>query len=152
MAKTKFFMDRLEEYAWEYIEECLENTKEQLSNKGDVVDVKERNNPTIDYFLRIWILRTYGKKATMNRGTWYRWLSIKNSRKQTLINNIESTFNALNLNIAANEGKGIAYLKYKFGWTDKTDNRNDNINRNITIEVVPSGTPLSSNEKDINLD
>lgn len=120
MAKTKFFMHKLEEYAWEYIEECLENTKEQLSNKGDVIDIKERNNPTIDFFLRIWILRTYGKKATMNRATWYRWLNMKNTRKQALINDIESTFNALNLNIAANEGKGIAYLKHKFGWTDKS--------------------------------
>lgn len=135
MAKTKFFMNKLEEYSWEYIEECLENTKEQLSNKGDVVDIKERNNPTIDYFLRIWILRTYGKKATMNRATWYRWLDMNNTKKQKLITDIEKTFNALNLNIAANEGKGIAYLKHKFGWVDKTDNKNENINKNYDITM-----------------
>lgn len=147
MAKTKFFMDKLEEYAWEYIEECLENTKEQLSNKGDVIDIKERNNPTIDFFLRIWILRTYGKKATMNRRTWYRWLDMKNTKKQKLITDIESTFNALNLNIAANEGKGIAYLKHKFGWADRTLTDNNHTITGLNINIHQDSPPLANDDK-----
>jgi hypothetical protein len=40
----------------------------------------------------------------------------------------------------------------KYGDKLQTENKNDNINRNITIEVVPSSAPLSNNEKDISLD
>jgi hypothetical protein len=148
MAKTKFFMDKLEEYSWEYIEECLENTKEQLSNKGDIREIKERNNPTIDFFLRIWIPRTYGKKATMNRATWYRWLDMKNKRKKTLIENIEKTFNALNLNIAANEGKGIAYLKHKFGWTDKIESKNEHTGNIISRWATDNDLKQKPNDTD----
>lgn len=38
------------------------------------------------------------------------------------------------------------------GLTEKTDNVNNNTNRNITIEVVKSEAPLSSSEKDIKMD
>lgn len=38
------------------------------------------------------------------------------------------------------------------GLTEKTENRNENINRNITIESVKSETPLSSKEGEIKMD
>jgi hypothetical protein len=38
------------------------------------------------------------------------------------------------------------------GLTEKTENKNENTNRNITIEVKETGVPLAENEKDIKLD
>ena len=38
------------------------------------------------------------------------------------------------------------------GLVEKTDNKNDNTNRNVTVEVLKSDTPIASTEKDISLD
>lgn len=38
------------------------------------------------------------------------------------------------------------------GLTEKVESKNENINRNITIEVKDTGVPLNNNEKDIKLD
>ena len=35
---------------------------------------------------------------------------------------------------------------------EKTDNKNENINLNTTVEIIKSDAPLSNNEKDIKLD
>jgi len=119
MGKTKQFVDRLEQLAWDYIQECINNTKEILSNKGTKEDVKDRHIPTIDYFLNIWIPLNYSKKDTIKRSTYYRWLKWDNTYKQKTIFNIDVWFKSLAGDIVANEGKGIFYAKNKLGWTDK---------------------------------
>ena len=123
MAKNKAFVDRLEELAWQYIQECISHTKQVLSNKGTKEDVKDRHIPTIDYFLNIWIPMNYDKSDTIKRQTYYRWLKWENTYKQKIIQNIDNWFKSLAGDIVANEGKGIFYAKNKLGWTDKTENK-----------------------------
>lgn len=65
MAKTRIFINRLQEYAWEYIEECEQKRKEQLSNKGELVAVADRKMPTIDYFLMYWVPKNYKKRRLL---------------------------------------------------------------------------------------
>ena len=130
MAKDRAFVDRLNEYAWEYIQECISHKKQMLSNKGSLEDVKDRHLPTIQYFLRIWIPLNYSKKDTIKRSTYYRWLKWDNTYKQEVIQNIDDTFEALAVDIVANEGKGIFYAKNKLGMSDKVDS---NVNTNIQI-------------------
>lgn len=153
MAKNKTYLSNLQEYAYKYIDECEAKRKEQLSNKGDIVKIEDRKNPTIDYFLNIWLPKNCKKNKAISRSTYYRWINWGNDEKKRVIEQIDNLFKSLQLDIAANEGKGFQYLKYKFGWTDKTNNvnENNNVNRNINIEVVKSDTPLASNESDINV-
>ena len=124
MAKSKAFVDRLEELAWEYIQECIYYKREVLTNKGTLTDVKDRHIPTIDYFLNIWIPLNYNKKDTIKRSTYYRWLRWDNTYKQEVVQNIDNWFKALAGDIVANEGKGIFYAKNKLGWTDKNEVNN----------------------------
>lgn len=121
MAKTKIFINRLQQYALEYIDECESKRKEQLSNKGEIVGVAERKMPTIDYFLKYWVPKHYKEKATINRATYYRWLNWDNGHKKTVITSIDDLFKAIQIDIVANEGKGLAYIKHKFGWADKSE-------------------------------
>lgn len=124
MAKSKAFVDRLEELAWKYIQECIYYKREVLTNKGTLTDVKDRHIPTIDYFLNIWIPLNYNKKDTIKRSTYYRWLRWDNTYKQEVVQNIDNWFKALAGDIVANEGKGIFYAKNKLGWTDKNEVNN----------------------------
>ncbi len=128
MAKSKPFVIQLEEYAWEYITECLTNTKEVVSGSGKVVKISDRYIPTIDYFLRIWIPLKYNKSDTIKRQTYYRWLKWENTFKQKVIENINENFKSLAGDVVANEGRGIFYAKNKLGWTDKVQNENNNTN------------------------
>ena len=121
MAKNKAFVERLNEYAWEYVQECISHKKQVLSNKGSLEDVKDRHIPTIQYFLNIWIPLNYSKKDTIKRSTYYRWLKWDNTYKQQVIQNIDDTFEALAVDIVANEGKGIFYAKNKLGMSDKQE-------------------------------
>jgi uncharacterized protein YaaR (DUF327 family) len=121
MAKSRAFVDRLEELAWEYIKECIAHTKETLSNKGTLENVKDRHIPTIDYFLNIWIPMNYSKKDTIKRSSYYRWINWDNTYKQKVIKNIDTWFKSLAGDIVANEGKGIFYAKNKLGWSDKSE-------------------------------
>lgn len=128
--KSKIFLYTLDSLAWKYIEECLEATREVLSNKGTKENVKERHIPTVDYFLRIWIPRNYNKKDTIKRSTYYRWLNWTNTEKQRVIKSIDENFRAVAGDIVANEGKGIFFAKNKLGWSDKMDS---NVSTNISI-------------------
>jgi hypothetical protein len=89
---------------------------------------------------------------TIARKTYYEWLKGSNDQKSNTIKSIDDNFQALAVDIVANEGKGIFYAKNKLGMTDKVDSRNENINLNTTVEIIKSDAPLSSNEKDISLD
>jgi hypothetical protein len=150
--KSKAFVEKLREYAWEYIEECISNTKEVVSNKGTIVDQKDRHIPTTDYFLRIWIPLNYSQKDTIKRSTYYRWLNWANTEKQAAIKDIDDVFKALATDIVANEGKGIFYAKNKLGMTDKAEVKSDNsvkLTGELGVTVVSSGVPLANKESDV---
>jgi hypothetical protein len=102
--------------------------KEHPTASGRLVQINDRQIPTIDYFLRIWI--PMRGKPTINRSTYYRWLNdIDNEEKCNTIKSIEGIFKALATDIVANEGKGIFYAKNRLGMTDKALNElklNDN--------------------------
>jgi hypothetical protein len=133
MARNRTYLSNLLEYAFIYIDECEDKRKEQLSNKGDIVEIADRKNPTLDYFLSIWLPKNCKKNKTISRSTYYRWIKWDNTDKQKVVNEIDNLFKALQLDVAANEGKGVQYLKYKFGWTDKnqTDINVTNFNANF---------------------
>lgn len=118
MAKSKEWIDKFSELADEYMKECLSKTKEVATGSGKIVEVKERQIPTIDYFINIWIpiVKNYD---SINRKTYYEWLKSSDEFKSNTIKNIDDKFKALAADIVANEQKGICYAKNKLGWTDK---------------------------------
>ena len=150
MAKSIEFIESLPDWANQYIDICLNHSKEVATGSGKIVTQKERHIPTIAFFLNIWMPRNVGD--TIARETYYEWLKGTDEAKSDTIKKIDDTFKALAGDIVANEGKGIFYAKNKLGWTDKADNTNNNINRNITVEVVKSDAPIANSEKDITLD
>ena len=135
MAKNRTYLSNLKEYAFKYVDECEAKRKEQLSNKGDIVKVEDRKNPTIDYFLTIWLPKNCKKNKSISRSTYYRWMNWDNGVKKKVIEEIDSLFKAVQLDIAANEGKGFQYLKYKFGWADKTENKTEHTVQITGMEI-----------------
>lgn len=134
MARNRTYLSNLLEYAFIYIDECESNRKEQLSNKGDIVEILDRKNPTIDYFLTIWLPKNCKKNKTISRSTYYRWIKWDNTDKQKVISHIDELIGSVQKDVVANEGKGVQYLKYKFGWTDKTENKNENTNIEVQAQ------------------
>lgn len=118
MAKSKDWIEKFAELSNEYMKECLSKTKEVATGSGKIVEVKERQIPTIDYFINIWIpiVKNYD---SINRKTYYEWLKSNDEFKSNTIKNIDDKFKALAADIVANEQKGIFYAKNKLGWTDK---------------------------------
>lgn len=149
MAKSEEWIIQLLPYARQYIKDCLNSTKEVATGSGKIVSVKERHIPTISFFLNIWLPNQIGD--TIVRDTYYEWMKSENEIKSDTIKSIDELFKSLAGDIVANEGKGIFYAKNKLGWTDKTDNKNDNTNRNITIEVIKSDTPIAGSESEIKM-
>ena len=115
--KSDEFITNLPIWANEYIEVCLNHTKEVVSGSGKLVQQRERHIPTISFFLNIWL--PMNKKDTIHRDTYYTWLISDDCKKSDNIKKIESLFTALATDIVANEGKGIFYAKNKLGMTDK---------------------------------
>jgi hypothetical protein len=116
--KTDISLQHLEQMAYMYIDECLIYTKDHPTASGKIVQILDRQIPTINYFLRIWIPKK--KIPTIHRSTYYRWLNDEvNIDKCDTIKSIECLFNALATDIVANEGKGIFYAKNRLGMTDK---------------------------------
>jgi hypothetical protein len=116
--KTDISLQHLEQLAYTYIDECLMYKREHPTASGRIVQVLDRQIPTIDYFLRIWIPKK--KMPTIHRSTYYRWLNDEiNIEKCDTIKSIEQLFKALATDIVANEGKGIFYAKNRLGMTDR---------------------------------
>lgn len=128
MAYSDEFIKHLEELAYIYIEECLSNTKEMISNRGDIVHISDRHIPTIDFFLRIWIPLVRKEKSIV-RDTYYRWLNSDDELKSDTIKNIDNVFKCLAKDIVANEGKGIFYAKNALGMHDKQHLEQKNVER-----------------------
>jgi hypothetical protein len=127
MLHTEDIPDRLEDLAWDYVQECLSHCKEVVTNKGEIVYVQDRMIPTIDFFLHIWIPLKLDLKLIARR-TWYDWL--RSNRPHSLtIKNIDDEFISLGKDVVANEGKGIFYAKNKFGMHDKQHIENKNVEK-----------------------
>lgn len=124
MAKSKEWMERFLELSDEYMNDCINKTKEVATGSGKVITVKERNIPTIDYFLTIWI-PLIKRDETLSRSKYYEWLNSEDSNKRDTIKNIDAKFKALAADIVANEQKGIFYAKNKLGWTDKHETKGE---------------------------
>jgi hypothetical protein len=89
--------------------------------------------PTISYFLKIWI--PLKGSPTISRATYYNWLNqSKDINKLDSIELIGGLFEALAIDIVANEGKGIFYAKNKLGMSDKIEQKNNE--RFTPIELV----------------
>jgi hypothetical protein len=138
--KTLITPYEIEQLAYTYIDECINNKKENPTASGKVVLIKDRHIPTIDYFLRIWIVKK--GKPTICRSTYYNWLNGGNEDKLNTIKNIEGMFRSLAIDIVANEQKGIFYAKNKLGMTDKAQIEQTEI-KPITINLDSS---INSNE------
>ena len=111
--------EQLEQYAWDYIKECINNKKEVATPSGKVVLIKDRHLPTISYFLKIWL--PLNGKPTLCRSTYYNWLKSEDVSIMDTIKNIEGMFTATAIDVLANDNKGagaIFYAKNKLGMTD----------------------------------
>lgn len=149
-SKSEDFIKNLPIWADEYIDVCLNHTKEVATGSGKIVNQRERHIPTIAFFLNIWL--PFNKGDTIVRNTYYDWLKSDNEIKKDTIKKIDDKFNSLAVDIVANEGKGIFYAKNKLGMTDRVESKNENLNKNIQVEVIKSDAPIANNEKDISLD
>lgn len=127
MAYSQEVVDQLEDLAFKYVQECLNNTKPHVAGNGKVIEVPDRHIPTIDYFLRIWIPIQLGMEL-IKRRTWYDWLNTESAKSRT-IKNINDEFEALGKDIVANEGKGIFYAKNKFGMHDRQHIENKTVDK-----------------------
>ena len=140
--KTLITPKELELLAYKYIDECIDNKKENPTASGRVVLIKDRHLPTIDYFLRIWIPRQ--GKPTICRATYYNWLNGENEEKLDTIRTIEGLFIALAIDIVANEGKGVFYAKNRLGFSEKAQIEQNEI-RPIMINL---GTGINPDNND----
>lgn len=138
--KTLITPHEIEQLAYTYIDECINNKTEKSTASGKVVLIKWRHLPTIDYFLRIWIVKK--GKPTICRTTFYNWLNGGDEDKLNTMKNIQDLFSSLAVDIVANEGRGIFYAKNKLGMTDKTQIEQTEI-KPITINLDSS---INSNE------
>ena len=140
--KTLITPKEIEQLAYTYIDECIDNKKEISTASGRVVLIKDRHIPTIDYFLRIWIVKK--GKPTICRSSYYNWLNGGDEDKLNTIKNIEGVFKALAIDIVGNEGKGIFYAKNKLGMTDKAQIEQSEI-KPITINLDSIINPNENN-------
>jgi hypothetical protein len=131
--KHEITPEQLEIFAWEYINECINNKKEQATASGKLVLISDRHLPTIAYFLKIWL--PMKGKPTLCRSTYYNWLKSENQHVMDTIKNIEGMFTALAIDIVANEQKGIFYAKNKLGMTDKVEQNNIDTFKPIQIQL-----------------
>ncbi len=130
--KTEITVIELDNLAWDYILECMNNKKDHPTASGKIAMIKDRHIPTISYFLKIWL--PMKGKPTISRTTYYNWLNNEDDiNKFDTIKRIEGYFEALAIDIVANEGKGIFYAKNKLGMTDKA--LIENIEKFTPIEI-----------------
>ena len=148
--KSEEFINNLPQWAEEYIKVCLNHSKEVATGSGKIVNQKERHIPTIAFFLNIWL--PFNKGDSINRKTYYEWLNSDNEHKSNTIKSIDELFKSLAVDIVANEGKGIFYAKNKLGMTDRVESKNENLNKNIQVQVIKTDIPIGNAETDIILD
>jgi hypothetical protein len=147
--KSEEFIHQMSAKADEYIDMCIESTKEVATGSGKIVEIKDRHIPTIAYFLNIWLPKQLGE--TIERQTYYRWLRSDNELWSGTIKEIDEKFKSLAGDIVANEGKGIFYAKNKLGWTDRVDTKTEHsgqINANFGTVIQPTLKPTDNTQLD----
>jgi hypothetical protein len=143
--KAQLTLQHLEQLADSYVDDCMTYTKDHPTASGRTVKILDRQIPTIDYFLRIWIPRR--GEPTICRSTYYRWLNDdSHTAKQDTIRSVEGLFKALATDIVANECKGIFYAKNRLGMTDKVSTENNN---EITEILITYDTDKNNNVRSI---
>lgn len=106
-------------WANEYIDYCLNSTKEVATSSG-VKEIRERHLPTISFFLLIWLPRQGFE--FYNKANYYNVINDVNHKYHLVVKEIDEIFRALAADVVANEGKGIFYAKNLLGWTDRAKN------------------------------
>ena len=133
--------DKLTELAEQYCIYCSEMQKEVATGKG-VQKIKERNIPTIKYFVLHW-LKNQGF-TFYERQYVYDVLKNESHPLSDTLKKIREYFDSLAEDVVANEGKGIFYAKNRLGMSDKQENQNNNTYRIIddtgTIDKISSTT------------
>lgn len=115
--------DELIKLAYEYCDSCINSTKEIATVKGPV-KIVERRIPTIKYFLEHYLRVNHFE--FYQRRNWYDAKSNPEHPISLTIKKIDEMFEALAVDVVANEGKGIFYAKNKLGMTDRIDQKIDN--------------------------
>jgi uncharacterized membrane-anchored protein len=130
----KIDLEEITRKAQEYVNFCLESTKE-VPTSGGVRTIRERHIPTIMYFLLVWMPRQDVKFYKLRN--YYKVLSDQAHPAHETVKEIDEIFRALAADIVANEGKGIFYAKNLLGWTDraKTEEKQE---ISITYENRPT--------------
>jgi hypothetical protein len=124
MANTFRDIDKEEllKLAYQYCDSCIGATKEVPTMKG-AIDIKERRLPTISYFIEHYLRVNHFE--FYKRSNWYDAMKNPNHPISDTIKKIDTLFEALAVDVVANEGKGIFYAKNKLGMTDKVDQKNE---------------------------
>lgn len=112
----KLDLEEITRKAYEYVNFCLESTKE-VPTSGGIRIIRERHIPTIMYFLLVWMPRQDVKFYKLRN--YYKVLSDITHPAHETVKEIDEIFRALAADIVANEGKGIFYAKNLLGWTDR---------------------------------
>jgi hypothetical protein len=140
MNKTPITAPELRHLAILYIRNCLEATEEKLSNTGQVIRIKNRHIPTINYFLSWWVPYGTGTPSpTICRKTFYNWKNSNDDEKKETANFINDLFESVAIDIVANEGKGIFYAKNKLGMTDKVQSESTFDIRSAVLNFMGKG-------------
>jgi hypothetical protein len=133
-ARIELDLEEIIQKAQEYVDFCLESTKE-VPTSGGVRIIRERHIPTIMYFLLVWMPKQDVK--FYKRRQYYNVLNKSDHPAHETVKEIDEIFRALAADIVANEGKGIFYAKNLLGWTDraKTEEKQE---ISITYENRPT--------------
>lgn len=144
MNDSKVTPEQLMAYANEYVRECLNSKEERLTNAGQIVLLKNRKIPTIQFFLCWWIPKgTPEIRPTICRKTFYNWKEGSDPDKKEAATFIDELFEAIATDILANDNKGassIFYAKNKMNWTDKLQNESTFNLRETVLQFLGNGT------------
>ena len=123
--KARITYKELLELAYEYMEECVNATKEFPTARGAVA-VKSTKIPSIEFFLNYWIPK-YKKMDSIGRSTFYEWWKhTEDKAKADTISHIQDIFNSILIEKVMNDPNSSSNFvaKNKLGWTDKSEIKN----------------------------
>lgn len=113
--------DQLQDIASEYCDECINFKKKMITKSGNKIEMQDRQIPTVDYFLKHWMRKKHPEfhKIMLSDRQFYRAMKDEEHPLSQTIKNIRRQFDAIAVDIVANEGKGIFYAKNRLGMTDR---------------------------------
>jgi hypothetical protein len=139
MNTSKINIEKLNDYAVVYINDCLDNTREHVTHGGQIVHISDPHTPTVNYFLRIWLPRQ--GFHTISRATYYQWLSKlkdseEGSEEAATMQNINEMFNAVAEHLLCNSPRAnvtglIFYAKNKLNFSDKSEREISNFTPHV---------------------